>query len=38
MTIEATSFLRYNNPRGLIPQRGHHSLWMEEAKIPPLGK
>ncbi len=38
VTIAATSFLRYNNPRGLIPQSGHLSLWMEEAKIPPLGK
>ncbi|MBN1443948.1 MAG: hypothetical protein JXA90_14655 [Planctomycetes bacterium] len=37
VTIAAISFLRYNNPRGLIPPRGHFTLWMEEAKIPPLG-
>jgi len=36
VTIAATSFLRYNNPRGTIPPRGHLTLWMEEAKIPPL--
>ncbi|NQT82574.1 hypothetical protein HQ563_06100 [bacterium] len=36
VTIAATSFLRYNNPQGIIPPRGHFSLWMEEAKIPPL--
>lgn len=36
VTIAATSFLRYNNPRGIIPQRGHLSLWMEEARIPPV--
>lgn len=39
VTIAATSFLRYNHPRdGVIPPRGHFTLWMEEAKIPPLGK
>ena len=38
VTIAATSFLRYNNPRGIIPPRGHFTLWMEEAKIPPVGK
>ena len=36
VTIAATSFLRYNNPRGPHPPRGHLSLWMEEQKIPPL--
>jgi hypothetical protein len=36
VTIAATSFLRYNNPRGIIPPCGHLTLWMEEAKIPPL--
>jgi len=36
VTIAAISFLRYNNPRGVIPPRGHFSLWMEEAEIPPL--
>ena len=36
VTIAATSFLRYNNPRGIIPPRGHFTLWMEEAKIPPV--
>ncbi len=38
VTIAATSFLRYNNPRGVIPPRGHFTLWMEEAKIPPLDR
>jgi len=38
VTIAATSFLRYNNPRGIIPPCGHLTLWMEEAKIPPLGR
>jgi len=38
VTIAATSFLRYNNPRGIIPPRGHLILWMEEAKIPPLDR
>jgi alpha-galactosidase len=36
VTIAATSFLRYNNPRGIIPPRGHLTLWLEEMKIPPL--
>ena len=36
VTIAATSFLRYNNPRGIIPPRGHFTLWLEEMKIPPL--
>jgi hypothetical protein len=34
VTLAATSFLRYNNPKGVIPPRGHLTLWMEEAKIP----
>jgi alpha-galactosidase len=38
VTIAATSFLRYNNPRGIIPPRGHLILWMEEAKIPSLDR
>ena len=39
VTIAATSFLRYNHPRdGVIPPRGHLTVWMEEAKIPPVGK
>ena len=38
VTIAATSFLRYNNPRGIIPPRGHLTLWMEEAKTPPLDR
>ncbi|MHC4085776.1 MAG: sialate O-acetylesterase [Planctomycetota bacterium] len=38
VTIAATSFLRYNNPRGIIPPNGHLTLWMEEAKIPPLDR
>jgi hypothetical protein len=39
VTIAATSFLRYNHPRiKPYPPRGHFTLWMEEAKIPPVGK
>ncbi len=37
VTIAAISFLRYNNPRGVIPPRGHLTIWLEEMKIPPLG-
>ena len=37
VTLAATSFLRYNHPRqGVIPPRGHLTLWLEEMKIPPL--
>jgi hypothetical protein len=36
VTIAATSFLRYSNRQGLIPPRGHFSLWIEEAKTPPI--
>ncbi len=37
VTIAATSFLRYNHPRdGVIPPRGHFTLWIEEQKIPPV--
>jgi hypothetical protein len=37
VTIAATSFLRYNHPRMKpYPPRGHFTLWMEEAKIPPV--
>ncbi len=39
VTIAATSFLRYHHPRqGVIPPRGHFTLWLEEMKIPPLGQ
>jgi hypothetical protein len=39
VTIAATSFLRYNHPRqGVIPPRGHLTLWLEEQKIPPLAR
>ena len=39
VTIAATSFLRYNHPRrGVMPPRGHFTLWLEEMKIPPLGQ
>jgi len=39
VTIAATSFLRYHHPRhGVIPPRGHFTLWLEETKIPPLGR
>jgi hypothetical protein len=38
VTIAATSFLRYNHPRdGVIPPRGHLTVWIEEQKLPPLG-
>ena len=38
VTIAATSFLRYNHPRKKpYPPRGHFTLWMEEAKMPPVG-
>lgn len=36
VTVAAVSFLRYNNPRGLVPPCGHLTLWIEEAKIPPV--
>jgi len=36
VTIGIHSFLRYNTPRGPIPPRGHLSVWIEEAGIPPL--
>ncbi len=37
VTIAAMSFLRYNHPRhGVRPPRGHLSVMIEEAKIPPL--
>jgi len=39
LTIAATSFLKYYHPRsGSIPPQGHFSLWLEEMKIPPLGR
>ena len=39
VTIAATSFLRYNHPRiKPYPPSGHFTLWMEEAKMPPVGK
>jgi len=39
VTIAATSFLRYNHPRKKpYPPSGHFTLWMEEQKIPPVGK
>ncbi len=36
VTIAATSFLRYTSRKGTIPPRGHLTLWIEEAKIPPV--
>ena len=37
VTIAVTSFLRFNHPRhGVMPPRGHVTLWMEEQKIPPV--
>jgi hypothetical protein len=37
VTLAATSFLRYNHPRdGVIPPRGHLTVWLEEMKIPPV--
>ncbi len=39
VTIAAMSFLRYNHPRKKpYPPRGHITVWMEEAKIPPVGR
>ncbi|MBL7189403.1 MAG: hypothetical protein ISS70_24000 [Phycisphaerae bacterium] len=39
VTIAAISFLRYNHPRiKPYPPKGHLTLWMEEAKIPPLDR
>ena len=38
VSIAATSFLRYNNPRGPLPPRGHFSIWIEEQKVPPVGE
>ena len=39
VTIAAMSFLRYNHPRTKpYPPRGHITLWMEEQKIPPVGR
>jgi hypothetical protein len=38
VTIAATSFLRYNNPRGPLPAGGHFSIWIEEQKVPPVGE
>ncbi|MCP3913940.1 MAG: hypothetical protein GY711_00110 [bacterium] len=36
VTIAVHSFLRYSNPRGPLPHRGHLTVWMEEARIPPV--
>jgi len=36
VTIAVHSFLRYNTPRGPIPPRGHLSVWVEEAEVPPV--
>ena len=39
VTIAAMSFLRYNHPRTKpYPPRGHITVWMEEQKMPPVGK
>ncbi|MDP6544340.1 MAG: sialate O-acetylesterase [Phycisphaerae bacterium] len=39
VTIAVMSFLRYNHPRKKpYPPRGHITVWMEEQKIPPVGK
>jgi len=39
VTIAATSFLKYYHPRnGSIPPQGFFNLWLEEMKIPPLGR
>ncbi len=39
VTIAAMSFLRYNHPRiKPYPPRGHFTVWLEEQKIPPVGK
>jgi len=36
VTIAVISFLRYSTPRGPIPPSGHLSVWVEEARLPPL--
>ncbi|MFM8952835.1 MAG: sialate O-acetylesterase [Planctomycetaceae bacterium] len=36
VTIAVTSFLQTANPRGLVPPRGHLTVWVEEQKLPPL--
>ncbi len=39
VTIAVMSFLRYNHPRRKpYPPRGHITVWMEEQKIPPMGR
>jgi len=39
VTIAVMSFLRYNHPRHKpYPPRGHITVWMEEQKIPPVGR
>jgi len=39
VTIAVMSFLRYNHPRKKpYPPRGHITVWMEEQKIPPVGR
>jgi len=39
VTLAAMSFLRYYHPRiKPYPPSGHFTLWMEEAKIPPVAK
>jgi hypothetical protein len=39
VTIAAMSFLRYNHPRiKPYPPRGHFTVWLEEQKVPPVGK
>jgi hypothetical protein len=39
VTIAAMSFLRYNHPRKKpYPPSGHFTLWMEEAKTPPVAE
>jgi len=36
VTIAVISFLRYSTPRGPIPPSGHLTVWIEEAKSPPV--
>ena len=37
VTLAATSFLQLNKKGAVVPPRGHLTLWLEEAKIPPVG-
>lgn len=38
VTLAATSFLQLGKKGAEIPPRGHLTVWIEEQKLPPLGK